>query len=268
MTALLPATPRGLLRIAGADRARFVHGQTTQDIKRLKPGEGAQALALTPKGKVLAVLLVLAGDDALWIETDADRAPVLKQAWERLIVMDDVTIEDRSAETGIVALSGKDALTFLAGTAGAPLPELAPLAHAPVPLVGHAARIVRACRAGGPGAEVWLPAAFSGAFRATLARAGATEADETALRAVQGMPRYGIEVTEEHLPQEAGFDEDTGWISYAKGCYVGQETVARLHHLGQVQKRLCRISDGGPPRLGYLKRGEAAEDAVARPRMS
>lgn len=260
MSGLLPPAPRGLLRISGADRVRFLHGQTTQDIKKLKPGEGAQALALTNKGRVLALLLVLADEDALWVETDPGRAAFLKTAWEKVIVMDDVEISDRSESLGVVALSGADAPAFLARASRDAVPEPPPLGHAPFSLGGQQARLVRACRAGGAGLELWTLAAYTGPLRGALERAGALPVDEEALRIRNGIPRYGTDVTEENLPQEAGFDEDTGWISYAKGCYVGQETIARLHNLGQVQKRLCVTPEG----LVYRKRGEAGTPVAPR----
>ncbi len=257
---LLPAAPRGILRVTGADRVRFLHGQTTQDVKKLKPGEGAQALAVTNKGKVLGMLLLLADEDAIWVETDPERAAPLKAAWERMIIMDDVALSDRSSHLGVVALSGDGARGLLAAAAGREVPDLPPLGHAPVPLAGQQARLVRACRAGGPGLEFWTMAAYTAPLRGSLQRAGALPlepAGEEALRIRNGIPRYGVDVTEDHLPQEAGFDEDTGWVSYTKGCFVGQETIARLHHLGQVQKRLCLVEEGGRPALAYRKRAEA-----------
>ena len=92
---LLPPAPRGILRLRGTDRARFLHGLTTQEVKKLPPGRGAAALSVSQKGRVQAMLALLADPDALWVETDPERAGFLKAAWEKLVISDDVAIEDR-----------------------------------------------------------------------------------------------------------------------------------------------------------------------------
>lgn len=217
-TFLLPAIPRGILRLAGADRARFLHGMATSHVKGLKPGESQRSLHVSAKGKVLAMLSILAEADALWVETDADRVAFLKAALEKMVIMDDVVIEDRSSDFSVIALAGEGNL-----------------------LQGLSGKRLGFCRTG-PGAELWVPPADADRIRQALLTKGAVLLDaegEEALRIANAMPRFGVDVTDQNLPQEAGLDEDTGWISYAKGCYVGQETIARLHALGQVQQRLA-----------------------------
>ncbi len=209
---LLPLIPRGLLRLTGADRVKFLHGLTTGNVKALKPGEAHRSVHTSPKGKVLALLSVLADADCLWVETDAARVAWLKATWEKGIIMEDVAIEDRSSQISVTALAGEGDL----------------------PSVPPGAKLLPFCRTG-PGREVWASPAFHPPLPAL------DEAGEEALRISNLMPRFGVDLTEENLPQEGGLDEDTGWISYSKGCYVGQETIARLHNLGQVSQRLARL---------------------------
>ncbi len=228
--ALLPVLPRGILRLAGADRVRFLQGMTTNHVKALKPGESQRSLHVSQKGKVLALLTVLAEVDFLWVETDADRAAWLKAALEKMLIMDDVIIEDCSSGLAVLALLGRH----------------------PPPLTSPTLRRVRASRVGGDGWELWVPRVELGAQRPSLLEAGARligAEEEELLRMERGMPRFNVDVSEENLPQEARLDEDTGWISYSKGCYVGQETIARLHSMGQVRQRLAllRMSERALP---------------------
>ncbi len=219
---LLPLIPRGILRLTGPDRVKFLHGLTTGNVKALKPGESHRSLHTSPKGRVLALLGVYAESDALWVETDADRLAWLKASWEKVIIMEDVKIEDRSTELLVTALAGRSS---------------------PFPQTPDMPICLPFCRTG-PGIEVWATPHETAIFRDGLCKTGTPlldEAGEEALRIANGMPRYGVDLTEENLPQEGGLDEDTGWISYSKGCYVGQEPIARLHHLGQAAQRLALL---------------------------
>jgi len=230
---------RGLLRLGGADRAQFLNNLVTNDILALRPGQGCQALKVSLQGRMEAALRVLCLEDALWCDVDAGVMESLVPALGRRILRDDVRLEDVRGAWTIVSLQGPGAADVLArlGVDVAAAPALH--RHAPVDIAGVAGRLVGSDHTGDGGFDLWVPRPEGERVRAALRVAGAVRvgaATHNVRRVEAGIPWQGAEITPEHFPQEAGLDD--GWISYTKGCYLGQETVARLHHLGHVNRHL------------------------------
>jgi folate-binding protein YgfZ len=225
----------------GADRVRILHGLCTNDVKALSPGRGCEAFITTLQGKTLGHVLLQVAADRIVLDT-------VPQQWERLgkhlnkyVVTEDVTYAETSADRRLWLLAGENIAQVLTG-AGVKLPaeilatgEVAVPAAAPqltrVPLLQPDAFFLRASQGESAAVEAWL------------AKIGVPviEADEelTSLRILSGWPEFGRDFCEDHLPQEV--NRTTSAISFRKGCYLGQETIARLENLGHVNKLLSRI---------------------------
>jgi len=239
---LLDLTARGKLRLGGADRGRFLNDLLTNDILVLRPGQGCNALKVTLQGKMEAALRILCFEDELWCDLDAEPLAALLRTLRMRILRAAVTVEDTSAAWALFSLQGPEAVAVLEklGVSAGGLGELH--RHAGTVLAGIEVHLVRSDHTGEGGYDVWVPEAAAGSLRAALLEAGAVPVGPEALevrRIEAGIPRQGVEITTERFPQEAGLE--AGWISYTKGCFFGQETIARLHHLGHVNRHLCGV---------------------------
>lgn len=272
---------RGAIVLTGKDRASFLHGLVTNDIRKLTPGSGCAAAILTPKGKMLADCVVLCEEDRLEIDCEPELATKIEYLLRKYLVFNDVTIENHTAARTVLHLTGEaagedaeDLLRKVIGVgpgAGDPLPASPHAHHAfefpfkekPAPPAAQEAtgddaggallRVVHENRTGVPGWDLRLPSSPSEEISSSLLSAGARlEPPDRldALRIAAGIPRWGFELTEAVLPDEAGLRE-RGFISESKGCYIGQETVARIKTYGHVNRRLVLLSvSGGVPRPG------------------
>jgi folate-binding protein YgfZ len=222
----------GILDVTGADRESFLQGQLTQDVRGLAPGESRAAAGLTPKGKLLFVARVLGlGDRIRLVVPDTLRQLVFEHL-RKYAVFTKVAIEDRTAELSRVGLCGPAMSSFA-------LPDW----------------VERMVPERGFSAEILAPAKRREELDALLRAAGSYEiSDETAevLRVEAGRPRFGMDMDASNLPDEVGMDDA---ISTTKGCYVGQEVVARLRTYGRVNRRLVSFRfPEGPVAAGDLLR--------------
>jgi folate-binding protein YgfZ len=214
------------LRVVGKDRVRFLQGMLTNDVAKLGVGEGCHAAWLTAKGKVLADLGVLAEAEALWLLCPPGRRGEVRAGLDRFVIADDVRFE--TPDEVAIGVAGPGAAAVL----GLELP----LGRAAVARV--AGFELRACgwyETGLKAALLFVPAASVGAVVEQLAGAAGATPPEVAevLRIEAGVPRFGAEFDADTLVLEAGLDD---CISYTKGCYVGQEVVARQHTRGHVNR--------------------------------
>jgi folate-binding protein YgfZ len=246
---------RGAIVLTGKDRASFLHGLVTNDTRKLTPGTGCAAAFLTPKGKMLADCVVLCEGDRLELDCEPELAEKIEDLLRKYLVFNDVQIANETAANAVFHVAGEvggedrreeeDLLRRVIRLGdGAALP-VAPHAHC-----GRPVRIVRENRTGIPGYDVRCPSSLSEEIRNAFVSAGAKLASTgrlEALRIAAGIPRWGFELTEAVLPDEAGLRE-RGFISENKGCYIGQETVARIKTYGHVNRRLILLSvSGGVP---------------------
>ncbi len=303
---LFDLTGRGAVILTGKDRASFLHGLVTNDIKKLTPGTGCAAAFLTPKGKLLADCVVLCEEDRLEIDCEPELAKKIEDLLRKYLVFNDVQIGNDTEQTAVFHLqysaaggaveelpavgfqmaAGDAVEDFLRtvmskepGGAGdawprdahshaaarvqlpPPLPfkEKPPTPGAPQPAGDEpafpsassdsSARTAPAFRA----TTSAVPASHSEEIRKAFLVAGArqaSDADLERLRIQAGIPRWGFELTEAVLPDEAGLRE-RGFISDTKGCYIGQETVARIKTYGHVNRTLVRLLlEGEAPASG------------------
>ena len=258
--ALFPRGDAGLVVVTGADRVRWLDGMLSNDVARLEPGperSGCPALLLTRKGRIVADPHVLLRPDALWLAVARDAVPAVIATLDRFIVADRVELSDGSDAWDRLALEGPAAPSLLESAAGAP-PDLAAGAVADAQLAGIPV-VVAAFGVTPTGRHLFAPAGSGERASAALLAAGATLAGAEALeilRIEEGLPRLYAELDDDVLPAEAGLD---GSISATKGCYTGQEIVARLASRGRVNHRLVGLvfDVGVPP-----SRGDAIRDGT------
>lgn len=269
---------RGRLLLSGQDRRGYLQGLLTNDILALGPGRGCYAAYLTPQGRMIADMRLFELGDSLLVDLDRSVTAGVLDRWEMFVFNEDVRIEDRTAATAQLGIYGpaaagvvSAALDAVEGDEGAAasdrlgaLPLLASLEGA---FDGASVRILRGDDPGVPGFDVVLPAGAAPAFSGRLRRAGAGEVSAEAAevcRIEAGRPRFGIDMTTETIPLEAGIEDRA--ISQTKGCYVGQEVIIRVLHRGhgRVAKRLTGLALAGTavPEPGAVVRSGDREIGV------
>jgi len=245
--------PRAAIGIGGADRAGFLHGLLTNDVQALVPGGGCYAAWLTPQGRMITDLHVFAADDQILLDVPAELTASLLQRLDQCIFTEDVQLTDLSRSLTSVWIHGPSAAAILervlAGASG--LASWAGYRHAPVQFGHTAAMVARIDQLGVPGFCVYVDAAREPDLRAALEAAGAVAASRAAIEAARveaGYPVFGIDMTDDTIPLEAGIEDRA--ISFTKGCYVGQEVIVRVLHRGhgRVARRLVglRLEAGLP----------------------
>jgi folate-binding protein YgfZ len=245
---------RTRLRVVGKDRKRFLHGMVSNDVQGLLPGQGCHAAMLTVKGKLVADLVLYdQGDEGILIETARGAGEKLMTTLDRYLIMDEATISDVSDEIAELGVYGTPAAAALASSDADPtlLLNLKPyhfLSTALEPSGSTAVPVMIAAtpELGVTGFHVLGPKGRIDAVQERLIAAGAhplSDAEQAALRIAAGTPLYGVDMTEDHMPAEAGLDDA---VSHSKGCYLGQETVVRLRDRGHLNRRLVglRITAG------------------------
>jgi len=251
---------RNRIRISGAKAAELVTGMVTNDVSAMTPGEGQYAAALTPKGKIVADLRIFCLEDALLIDTSMAAAAAWKELVRKYVNPRLAPYHDVTAELSDVGVFGRSTRLVLSRITGVDERDLAALdsySHISRPLGDVTAMIARVPEMEMDGYEVFLPTEAAGSLKASLQSAGVPPGSmETwqIARIESGRPEWGVDMDESTLPQEANFDE-LGAISYTKGCYIGQETVARVHFRGHVNRFLRRlrfVTRPAPPRGAEL----------------
>ncbi len=247
---LLDRSERGKLALTGAGAKEFLAGQVTNDTLALTPGSGCYAAFLTPKGKMLGDLRILDLGEELFLDTERPALQALFDMIRRFKIGYDVQLHKRTVERGLLSLIGPDA-TRIAGAEQLPASEDA---NAAVEIEGLTAVLVRT----DTGVDLICDAADTEHLAKTLRERGATPVSEDTteiLRVEHGRPRYGIDLDDTVIPQEAGLNERA--VSFTKGCYVGQETVARLYYKGKPNRWLCGLRLSAPAEPGAeLRLGE------------
>ena len=227
---------RGLIRLSGPDRIPWLQGMVTNDVEKLLPGQGAYAAHLNAQGKMVAQMTILADSDAFWLSLETSNVRKLGEVLERMIVMEDVISENRSTEFESIAVLGPSANSVLEKWLGEPIRLKTAYCHREFV---KCPRIVR----DELGFSVWVEPAKVNAVLDELCAAGATPIDEATWKIVRteaGLPVYGVDIDETTTLPELG---EKG-IRYDKGCYIGQEVVARIKYIGHVNRRFMGfISD-------------------------
>jgi tRNA-modifying protein YgfZ len=250
---------RGKLDVTGPDSLEYLQGQVTNDVESLSPGQGCYAAILNAKGHMLADARVLArGAEELWLDTE----PVaLERALADLRMYKigrRVEVSDRTSERAIVSIVGPRAggsVSAALGLEERALPA-AEHAHLDASLDGDAVVVARTDL----GFDLLLAADAAARAIEALAGHGATAVGPEAaeiVRVESGRPRYGLDMGEENLPAEAGIVERA--VSFTKGCYVGQEPVARMHYKGRPNRHLRGLELSGQAQRGDALRASGKQ---------
>jgi folate-binding protein YgfZ len=236
---MLDRSERGKLALSGVGAKEFLQGQVTNDIEGLEAGHGCYAAFLTQKGKMLGDLRIIDTGDELLLDTERVSLQALFNMIRRFSLGYETELHKRTLERGLLSLIGPGA------EAVAGVPDLGEPEHSHVRF-GLDGIEVRAIRADA-GVDLLCDSAETDELRAALQQRGAVlVADQTAeiLRVERGRPRYGLELDDTVIPEEAGLNERA--VSFTKGCYVGQETVARLHYRGKPNRHLRGLKLSAP----------------------
>jgi folate-binding protein YgfZ len=226
----------GIIKLTGSERVSWLQGMVTNDVERLTPGAGCYAAHLTPQGKIVAHMHVLVDEDAIWLSLERASIPKLTAAFDKLLIMEDVQVADLSNDYSILAVVGPNAAPALEAWAGEPLNLTTKYTHRKV----DDSRIVMTEL----GYEAWVPLEREDKALHCIAQSGATAIDHgtwDVLRTEAGLPVYGVDIDETTTMPEIG---EAG-ISYEKGCYIGQEVVAKVKYIGHVNRRFAGLTLSG-----------------------
>jgi aminomethyltransferase len=231
--AWLDLSARGRITARGRDRVRLLHNITSNEVKKMTPGNGCYAFLLNQQGRIQADLCLLCCEDHFLIDTEPELREKVLNLIRRYIISDQVELEDVTSRTAAIGVEG-------------PLAEaLQPpdgCTKAPFSLTGQ------------PGYRIYCAAGDMTKIAGQLEAAGArpaTPGDARVVRIENGKPRYGEDIRETSLPQET---QQMHAVSFTKGCYLGQEIVERIRTQGHVNKKLVRLElDGSEPAVPGAK---------------
>jgi folate-binding protein YgfZ len=262
---LVDLSDRTRIEVLGDDRASFLHNLSTNDVKKLQPGQGCEAFFLDARGHVRAHTFLVCRPGSIAIETVSGQAAPLIAHLERYLIREKVELADRTESWGELFLGGSRSGDLLAGLTSMALPE-AVLANTEIEIAAHSVTIVRVTMTPAIGYLLFCSRPAQPILTDALIASGARWCDRSAFEVARieaRFPFYGVDITDKTLPQEVARDELA--ISFKKGCYLGQETVARIDALGHVNKQLVglRFADVRvPPPGSELKAGEQAVGQV------
>ncbi len=240
--ALIDRSHWGLLEMTGGDRLRFIHNQTTNSFTQRQPGEGCDTVFVTSTARTIDLTTVYLTPEALLILTSPGQDQRLMTWMDRYIFpADQVALTNLTGEMALFSLVGPGSAALLDGLGWAPSRALPYGHHQVVTLGRESLRLAAGSGLGLPGYTLLMPSAAAAAVWQQLTNAGAVPAGESIwqqLRVYQGRPAPEAELTDDYNPLEAGLWET---ISFDKGCYIGQETIARLNTYQGVKQQLWGI---------------------------
>jgi aminomethyltransferase len=256
---------RGKIRVTGDDRVKWLQGLISNDILPLQPGQGCYSSFLTHKGKMLGYFRVYTLPDSLWVEDVGEVGDATFQALRKFLLYGIKAKMENCAESwGLLLVSGPKACATVSAAFGVEMSDLKPVTAIAAQIGGHASFVLRTEETGEADLEVLLPTDALNTAWERLMEAGATygikavgsHARET-LRIEAGLPKAGPDLNEEIVPPEANLEGKA--FSLNKGCYPGQEVVARMDTYGNVRRHLVGLVMNGsivPPRGAKLFSGD------------
>ena len=231
----------GRLKITGKDRISFLNGLLTNDISQLKENAGQRSALLNSKARVLADLHLYAEQDSLLVDTGESSASHVKEILDRFVITEDVQIQDSSHDLVQITIQGPSSSQAIKEVLGAEAQDLKQLEQK---TLGPSTIIARD-RTGQSGYDMIMPALEAEpvwhGFLLNGGEIGLNPVGSQALEILRleaGYPKYATDVDENTIILEAGFKDA---INFNKGCYLGQEVVARATHIGRVNKQLVRL---------------------------
>jgi len=240
---LIDHSARARLRVTGRDRCEFLQGMVSNDVN-VPVGAGTYACFLNAKGHLLADMRIYCRPDEYLLDLDPGVGEEIRTKLDFYVIMSDITITDITGDIAVLAVRGPKSANVLGEVLGQSPPELSEYAQWLVSYDGVEIMVVRIGKSGSVGYDVWASPAAAAALWQQLLVAVQSHiggpvgyAAEEVLRVEDGIPRLGADLDDSTIPQEAGLEQSA--VSFTKGCYVGQETVARLDSRGgNVSRRL------------------------------
>lgn len=235
------AAQHGVIQLKGREVVQFLNGMISNDVKTLEDGAWMLAAFPTVQGRLSALVRVLRIGDSFWLVTDTATHERVFNNLHRFTFAGDFQVHDATAEVTSLSIQGTGAAPLVARVLGEKVADVARNHVVIAELNGSSFPVIRATHTAEDGFDLFAPAETGEALRAALMDAGAQVVDANTLellRVEAGLPRYGVDVDETNVVLESGLDEA---ISYTKGCYLGQEIIARIHWRGHVARRLTGI---------------------------
>jgi glycine cleavage system T protein len=242
---LIDQSHHGKLRLKGKDRIDFLHGMVTNDIKKLTPGTGLYAVFTNDKAKMLSDARIYCLPDALWVDLEPEVTDKIHKHLDKYTLVSDVTIENLTDAFGLLSIYGPSSHALMTQMIGS---EPSTKEHSTMTFSLDGVPILSARNeiTGEPGYDLYVPIDRIIPTWNLLIQIGGPYGLRpvgldalNSLRIEAGIPRYGIDMNESNFPMEAGLEKRA--ISYTKGCYIGQETIARADAQGRMNKRLMGL---------------------------
>ena len=254
---LFDLSARGRVEVSGAEAVQFLNGMLTNDVAGLEEGAWMHAAFPNPQGRLVASARVLRRGGAFLFDTEAATYPVVLRHLERFTLAGDFRVRDLTAETALLSAQGARAAEFVGAALGAEAAATARGRVTPAPFGGAEVTVIRATHTSEDGFDMFVRAADAEPLRGALVAAGARPAGQEALEVLRveaGVPRYGVDASDANVVLEVVDEAEA--VSYTKGCYAGQEIIARIHWRGHVAKRLAGVifdRDAEPPSDARLR---------------
>jgi folate-binding protein YgfZ len=239
-----PLDHTGWIRVTGDDRVRWLNGMVTNATQQLKPGEGNYNFLLSVQGRIQGDATIFAELDAQLLETAASQVPGLMSLLDRFIIMDDVELADVSDTQRGLLVAGPQAASLLAKI-GLPTESLAALQRQPLAWNSTVVTVIHAYSPLIPRYELWTNEATAAQLFQVVLDANAVLCEPQSLewlRMLEGTPLFGVDIRDRELPQETAQDRA---LHFAKGCYLGQEIVERIHSRGNVHRTFVGLRLNG-----------------------
>jgi tRNA-modifying protein YgfZ len=241
---LVDFSTRTQIEISGADRAQFLHNFCTNAVRDLPVGQGCEAFVLNAKGHIVGHVFAFVCPQSIVLETVPEQGEKLITHFDRYLIREDVQLADRSQSWTEWLLAGLQSESLLNRLCVQPPSQR--MAHVAAEIAGNRVWIRNIDLAGPIGYLLVGPREYATKIQTALISAGATPCSDEAFQTARiemGTPLFGQDITDENLPQE--IDRNRQAISFTKGCYLGQETVARIDALGHVNRLLRGIKFSG-----------------------
>ncbi|HEX8476240.1 MAG TPA: aminomethyltransferase family protein [Pyrinomonadaceae bacterium] len=239
---LIDLSSRGLVEVSGAEAVQFLNGLITNDVKTLNEGAWMPAAFPNVQGRLVAAARVIRHGGAFLFDTEAATSERVFKTLERFTLAGDFRVADRRDGRALLSLQGAGARDVVGAVLGAEASELE-RGRVQASRAGDVEVMsIRATHTAEDGFDLFVDAARASELWAALTAAGAQPVGFDALEVLRveaGLPRYGVDMSDANVVLETGMDDA---VSYTKGCYVGQEIIARIHWRGHVAKRLAGLS--------------------------
>lgn len=242
---LIDLSHRGRIKVTGTEAVQFLNGLITNDVKTLEVGAWMAAAFPNVQGRLLASARVLHREGEFLFDTEGVTSANVSKHLSRFVPAGDFHVTDVSAEMLCLSIQGAGAPEIVTAVLGTAAGLVEPWRTLDVPFAAGIAAVIRATHTAEDGFDVFVDSGDASALMSALIDAGARPVGEEVietLRIEAGIPRFGVDVSESNVVLEAGQDDE---VSFTKGCYVGQEIIARIHFRGHVAKRLAGVTIDG-----------------------